>query len=75
MQQSLQPFGGWAGFGSFRRGPEIWQFQYPLVNIETTIENGHRNSGFTMDLPIKHGDFPYVSLPEGITLPQSIIQT
>jgi hypothetical protein len=27
---------------------------YPLVNIQKTIENGHKNSG----LPIENGDFP-----------------
>ena len=29
---------------------------YPLVNIQKAIENGNRNSGFTV--PIKHADFP-----------------
>ena len=52
----------------------------PLLNEQFAIENGHRNSGFTMDLPIticdfpyvivdlpiKIGDFPYVGLPEAI---------
>ena len=26
---------------------------YPLVNIQKAIENGHRNSGFTMIYPLK----------------------
>jgi hypothetical protein len=36
---------------------------YPLVNIQKTIENGHRNGGFThLNMVIFHS---YVSLPEG----------
>ena len=33
---------------------------YPLVNIQIAIENGPVE---IVDLPIKHGDFPYVKLP------------
>ena len=34
--------------------PTKWWFDgdYPLVNIQIAIENGHRNSGY---FPIKHG--------------------
>jgi len=36
---------------------------YPLVNIQKTIENGHRNGGFThLNMVMFHS---YVSLPEG----------
>ena len=39
---------------------------YPLVNIQKAIENGHRNSGFTMIYPSKMVIFhSYVKLPEG----------
>ena len=44
----------------------VWPIasEYPLVNIQKAIENGHRHSGFSQ---LEHGDFPvcYVKLPEG----------
>ena len=36
-------------------GLPVQVFPYPLVNIQTTIENGHIE---IVDLLIKNGDFP-----------------
>ena len=41
--------------------------QYPLVNIQKAIENGHRNSEFSNGDPLHS----YVSLPEGVPTAQA----
>ena len=46
------------GFNEIRIGynqSEPGKNEYPLVNIQKAMENGHRN---IVDFPIKNGDFP-----------------
>ena len=41
------PFLGWPAIEDFEAIEKWFELQYPLVNIQKAIENGHRNSGFS----------------------------